>query len=172
MSCRSPPADTMRKALVLLLTINSVFTAAAWSPRDVKSAICVAWAWPTAWRDSPVAAGAKVLPEENVAEGRGVEMMLSGALLAVISFVGVLGFRPRAENKWVKKLVGACAAFVGIPEERDPPVPVELTLQERIEEQNESMREVAQESRRLMRAIMERMEADMNLPPGTLTYSG
>ena len=153
----------MRKVLVLLLTINAAASAAPWSSRDVKSALRVAWEWPSTWRGSPAAAEApKALPEE-VAEGRGVEMMLSGALLAVISFVGVLGFRPRAENKWVKKLVGACAAFLGIPEERDPPVPVELTLQEQIEEQQESMREVARESRRLMRAIVERMEADMNL---------
>ena len=162
----------MRKVLVLLLTINAAASAAPWSSRDVKSALRVAWEWPSTWRGSPAAAEApKALPEE-VAEGRGVEMMLSGALLAVISFVGVLGFRPRAENKWVKKLVGACAAFAGIPEERDPPVPVELTLQEQIEEQQESMREVARESRRLMRAIVERMEADMNLPPGALTHSG
>ena len=162
----------MRKLVISLLTINAAASAAPWSSRDVKSALRVAWEWPSTWRGSPAAAEApKALPEE-VAEGRGVEMMLSGALLAVISFVGVLGFRPRADNKWVKKLVGACAAFLGIPEERDPPVPVELTLQEQIEEQNEQMREVARESRRLMRAIVERMEADMDLPPGALTHSG
>ena len=162
----------MPKVLLTVFSIGSLAPAAAWSPRDAISAVCVAREGPTAWRGSPAAAEApKALPEE-VAEGRGVEMMLSGALLAVISFVGVLGFRPRADNKWVKKLVGACAAFLGIPEERDPPVPVELTLQEQIEEQNEQMREVARESRRLMRAIVERMEADMNLPPGALTHSG
>jgi hypothetical protein len=154
----------MRKLIILLWTIRSAASAAAWSSRGANSALPVAWEWPSAWGGSPAAAEApSTLAEDNAAEGRGVEMMLSGALLAVISFVGVLGFRPRAENKWVKKLVGACAAFVGIPEERDPPVPVELTLQERIEEQNESMREVARESRRLMRAIVEQMEADMNL---------
>ena len=161
----------MRKVLVTVFIIGSLASAAAWSPRDADSAVRVALEG-TGTRGCPAAADAKVLPEENVAEGRGVEMMLSGALLAVISFVGVLGFRPRADNKWVKKLVGACAAFVGIPEERDPPAPVELTLQEQIEEQNERMREVARESRRLMREIVERMEADMNLPPGTLTHSG
>ena len=153
----------MRKVLVTVFSIGSLASAAPWSSRDANSAVCVAGEGPTAWRGSPAAEEApKALPEE-VAEGRGVEMMLSGALLAVISFVGVLGFRPRADNKWVKKLVGACAAFVDIPEERDPHVPVELTLQERIEEQNERMREVARESRMLMRAIVERMEADMNL---------
>ena len=147
----------MRKVLVQAWTIGSLASAATWRSRDANSAVCVALEGPTACRGSPAAAEApKALPEED-AEGRGVEMMLSGALLAVISFVGVLGFRPRADNKWVKKLVGACAAFVGIPEERDPPVPVELTLQEQIEEQNESMREVARESRRLMRALVERM---------------
>ena len=162
----------MRKVLVAVFIVGSLASAHAWSSRDANSAVCAAWERPWVLWGSPAAAEApKALPEE-VAEGRGVEMMLSGALLAVISFVGVLGFRPRADNKWVKKLVGACAAFLGIPEERDPPVPVELTLQEQIEEQNEQMREVARESRRLMRAIVERMEADMNLPPGALTHSG
>ena len=75
----------MRKALVLLFTIGSAASAAAWSSRDVKSALRVAWKWPSAWRGSPVAAEApKAVPEESAAEGRGVVQMLSGAVLLFI----------------------------------------------------------------------------------------
>ena len=70
----------MRKLVISLLTINAAASAAAWSPRDVKSAVRVALECPGA-RGCPVAAAdAKALPEENVAgRDRGVEMMLSGA---------------------------------------------------------------------------------------------
>ena len=61
----------MRKVLVTVFIIGSLASARAWSSRDANSAVCVAWEGPTAWRGSPVAADAKVLPEEHiVAEGR------------------------------------------------------------------------------------------------------
>ena len=77
----------MRKLVISLLTINAAASAAAWSPRDVKSAVRVAWDWPIAWRGSPAAAEApKAIPGENGAEGRGrgVVQMLSGAVLLFI----------------------------------------------------------------------------------------
>ena len=82
MSCRNPPADAMRKLVVSLCAVGSLASAAAWSPRDIKSAVRVAWDWPSAWRGSPAAAEApKAIPEENVSAGRGVVQMLSGAVL-------------------------------------------------------------------------------------------
>ena len=78
----------MRKLVISLCAAGSAASAAAWSPRDHKSAVRVAWEWPTAWRGSPAAAEApKAIPGENgVAAGRdrSVEMMLSGAVLCVI----------------------------------------------------------------------------------------
>ena len=74
----------MRKVLVTVFISGSLASAAAWSPRDAISAVCVAWEGPTAWRGSPVATEApKALPEENVPEGRGrgLVQMLSGAVL-------------------------------------------------------------------------------------------
>ena len=78
----------MRKVLLTVFSIGSLAPAAAWSPRDAISAVCVAREGPTAWRGSPAAAEApKAIPGENgVAAGRdrSVEMMLSGAVLCVI----------------------------------------------------------------------------------------
>ena len=78
----------MRKVLVTVFITGSLASAAAWSPRDAISAVCVAREGPTAWRGSPAAAEApKAIPGENgVAAGRdrSVEMMLSGAVLCVI----------------------------------------------------------------------------------------
>ena len=77
----------MRKVLVTVFITGSLASAAAWSPRDAISAVCVAWEGPTAWRGSPVATEApKALPEENVPEGRGrgLVQMLSGAVLLFI----------------------------------------------------------------------------------------
>ena len=78
----------MRKVLLTVFSIGSLAPAAAWSPRDAISAVCVAREGPTAWRGSPAAAEApKAIPGENgVAAGRdrSVEMMLSGALLFLI----------------------------------------------------------------------------------------
>ena len=72
----------MRKLVISLLTINAAASAAPWSSRDVKSALRVAWEWPSTWRGSPAAAEApKAIPEENVSAGRGVVQMLSGAVL-------------------------------------------------------------------------------------------
>ena len=74
----------MRKVLVTVFIIGSLASAAAWSPRDAISAVCVAWERPWVFWGSPAAAEApKALPEENVAEGRGrgVVQMLSGAVL-------------------------------------------------------------------------------------------
>ena len=72
----------MRKVLVTVFITGSLASAAAWSPRDAISAVCVAWERPWVLRGSPTAAEApKALPEENVSEGRGrgVVQMLSGA---------------------------------------------------------------------------------------------
>ena len=83
-ACRSQPTNAMRKLVISLCAAGSAASAAAWSPRDIKSAVRVAWDWPSAWRGSPAAAEApKALPEENVAagRGRGVVQMLSGAVL-------------------------------------------------------------------------------------------
>ena len=82
--CRLPrPASgRMRKVLVTVFITGSLASAAAWSPRDAISAVCVAWERPWVLRGSPTAAEApKALPEENVSEGRGrgVVQMLSGA---------------------------------------------------------------------------------------------
>jgi len=77
----------MRKLVISLCAAGSAASAAAWSPRDHKSAVRVAWEWPTAWRGSPAAAEApKAIPGENVSEGRGrgVVQMLSGAALLFI----------------------------------------------------------------------------------------
>ena len=74
----------MRKLVISLGGIGSLASAHAWSSRDIKSALPVAWEWPVAWWDSPAAAEPpKALPEENVSEGRGrgVVQMLSGAVL-------------------------------------------------------------------------------------------
>ena len=92
MSCGSPPADTMRKVLVLLLTINAAASAAPWSSRDVKSALRVAWEWPSTWRGSPVAADeSNALPEEDAeGRGRGLVQMLSGAVLLFL--IGGMSF--------------------------------------------------------------------------------
>ena len=73
----------MRKVLVTVFITGSLASAAAWSPRDAISAVCVAWEGPTAWRGSPVATDeSNALPEED-AEGRDrrVVQMLSGAVL-------------------------------------------------------------------------------------------
>ena len=71
----------MRKLVISLLTINAAASAAAWSPRDVKSALRVVWEGPRT-RGCPAAASdAKALPEENAAEGRGLVQMVSGAVL-------------------------------------------------------------------------------------------
>ena len=110
MSCGSPPADTMRKVLVLLLTINAAASAAPWSSRDVKSALRVAWEWPSTWRGSPVAADeSNALPEEDAeGRGRGLVQMLSGAVLLFLiggtPFVGAVMVRGRislARDLWV-----------------------------------------------------------------------
>ena len=74
----------MRKVLVTVFIIGSLASTHAWSSRDVKSALRVAWEGPIAWRGSSVATEApKALPEENVPEGRGrgLVQMLSGAVL-------------------------------------------------------------------------------------------
>ena len=77
----------MRKLVVSLCAAGSAASAAAWSPRDLKSAVRVAWELPIAWRGSPPAAETpKAIPGENVSEGRGrgVVQMLSGAVLLFI----------------------------------------------------------------------------------------
>ena len=76
----------MRKVLVTVFIVGSLASAAAWSPRDAISAVCVAREGPTAWRGSPVAAEESyALPEEDAAgRDRRVVQMLSGALLFVI----------------------------------------------------------------------------------------
>ena len=103
-TCRSPPADGMRKVLVQAWTIGSLASAHAWSSRDANSAVCAAWEGPTAWRDSPAAAEElKAIPEDNVAfaegRGRGVVQMLSGAVLLFLiggtPFVGAVMVRVR-----------------------------------------------------------------------------
>ena len=74
----------MRKVLVTVFITGSLASAAAWSPRDAISAVCVAWERPWVLWGSPAAAEApKALPEENVPEGRGrgLVQMLSGAVL-------------------------------------------------------------------------------------------
>ena len=72
----------MRKVLVTVFIIGSLASAAAWSPRDAISAVCVAWKWPSAWRGSHAAAEApKAIPEENAGRGRSLVQMLSGAVL-------------------------------------------------------------------------------------------
>ena len=100
----------MRKVLVLLLTINAAASAAPWSSRDVKSALRVAWEWPSTWRGSPVAADeSNALPEEDAeGRGRGLVQMLSGAVLLFLiggtPFVGAVMVRCRlslARDLWV-----------------------------------------------------------------------
>ena len=79
-----PASGHMRKVLVTVFIIGSLASAAAWSPRDAISAVCVAWERPWVLRGGPAAAEApKALPEENVPEGRGrgLVQMLSGAVL-------------------------------------------------------------------------------------------
>ena len=79
-----PASGSMRKVLVTVFNVGSLASAAAWSPRDAISAVCVAWERPWVLWGSPAAAEApKALPEENVSEGRGrgVVQMLSGAVL-------------------------------------------------------------------------------------------
>ena len=74
----------MRKVLVTVFITGSLASAAAWSPRDAISAVCVAWERPWVLWGSPAAAEApKAIPGENVSEGRGrgVVQMLSGAVL-------------------------------------------------------------------------------------------
>ena len=73
----------MRKVLVAVFIVGSLASAAAWSPRDAISAVCVAREGPTAWRGSPVAADeSNALPEEDAeGRGRGLVQMLSGAVL-------------------------------------------------------------------------------------------
>ena len=88
----------MRKVLVQAWTIGSLASAAAWSPRDAISAVCVAWARPWVLWGSPAAAEApKALPEENVAEGRGrgLVQMLSGAVLLFL-----IGGMPFLQAGW------------------------------------------------------------------------
>ena len=75
----------MRKVLVTVFILGSLASAAAWSPRDAISAVCVAWERPWVLRGGPAAAEApKAIPEENAGRDRCVEMMLSGAVLCVI----------------------------------------------------------------------------------------
>ena len=75
----------MRKLVISLCAAGSAASAAARSSRDVKSALRVAWEWPSAWRGSPTAAEEpKAFPEENAGRDRRVVQMLSGALLFVI----------------------------------------------------------------------------------------
>ena len=90
---RARQRTAMRKVLVTVFIIGSLASAAAWSPRDAISAVCVAWDGPIAWRGSPVATEApKALPEENVPEGRGrgLVQMLSGAVLLFL--IGGMSF--------------------------------------------------------------------------------
>ena len=73
----------MRKVLVAVFIIGSLASAAAWSPRDAISAVCVAWERPWVLWGSPAAAEeSNALPEEDAAgRDRGVVQMLSGAVL-------------------------------------------------------------------------------------------
>ena len=105
----------MRKLVISLLTINAAASAAPWSSRDVKSALRVAWEWPSTWRGSPAAAEApKAIPEENVSAGRGVVQMLSGAVLLFL--IGGMPFLLAARS--------SCLSFVYrdllVPEEEEP----------------------------------------------------
>ena len=109
----------MRKVLVTVFIIGSLASARAWSSRDANSAVCVAWEGPTAWRGSPVAADAKVLPEEHIVaegrspvaadakvlpeehivaegRGRGLVQMLSGAVLLFL-----IGGMPFLQAGWL-----------------------------------------------------------------------
>ena len=102
-TCHSPPTDGMRKVLVTVFIIGSLASAAPWSSRDIKSALRVAWEWPSTWRGSLAATEApKALPEENVPEGRGrgLAQMLSGAVLLFLiggtPFVGAVMVRGRS----------------------------------------------------------------------------
>ena len=95
----------MRKVLVTVFITGSLASAAAWSPRDAISAVCVAWERPWVLWGSPAAAEApKALPEENVAagRGRGVVQMLSGAVLLFL--IGGLPFLLAARS--------SCLSFV------------------------------------------------------------
>ena len=73
----------MRKVLVTVFITGSLASAAAWSPRDAISAVCVAWEHPWVLWGSPTAAEeSKPLLVENVVgagRDRGTERMLSGA---------------------------------------------------------------------------------------------
>ena len=100
----------MRKVLVTVFIIGSLASAAAWSPRDIGSAVCVAWEGPTTWRGSPVATDeSNALPEEDAeGRGRGLVQMLSGAVLLFLiggtPFVGAVMVRCRlslARDLWV-----------------------------------------------------------------------
>ena len=101
----------MRKVLVTVFILGSLASAAAWSPRDAISAVCVAWERPWVLRGGPAAAEApKALPEENVPEGRGrgLVQMLSGAVLLfliggtpLIGGVMVRGRISLARDIWV-----------------------------------------------------------------------
>ena len=100
----------MRKVLVTVFIVGSLASAAAWSPRDIGSAVCVAWEGPTTWRGSPVATDeSNALPEEDAeGRGRGLVQMLSGAVLLFLiggtPFVGAVMVRCRlslARDLWV-----------------------------------------------------------------------
>ena len=98
-TCHSPQRTAMRKVLVTVFIIGSLASARAWSSRDANSAVCVAWEGPTAWRGSPVAADAKVLPEEHIVaegRGRGLVQMLSGAVLLFL-----IGGMPFLQAGWL-----------------------------------------------------------------------
>ena len=89
----------MRKVLVTVFITGSLASAAAWSPRDAISAVCVAWEGPWVLRGSPAAAEApKAIPEENVPEGRGrgLVQMLSGAVLLFL-----IGGMPFLQAGWL-----------------------------------------------------------------------
>ena len=106
----------MRKVLVLLLTINAAASAAPWSSRDVKSALRVAWEWPSTWRGSPVAADeSNALPEEDAeGRGRGVVQMLSGAVLWFL--IGAVSSMRAASHTYFSFLYRDLL----VPEEEEP----------------------------------------------------
>ena len=106
----------MRKLVIFLWATGSAASAAALSPRAITSAVRVAWEGPDTRGCPAAAAEAKVFPEEKVevAAGRGVERMLSGALLVVIGVIGVLGI-----HKFARMIVGASTASLEIPDEDD-----------------------------------------------------
>ena len=107
----------MRKVLVQAWTIGSLASAAAWSPRDAISAVCVAWERPWVLWGSPAAAEApKALPEENVSEGRGrgVVQMLSGAVLWFL--IGAVSSMRAASHTYFSFLYRDLL----VPEEEEP----------------------------------------------------